>query len=114
MKDYMFIIRGGENMDEVYDAEAMQEHMQKWQTWMGGMAQEGKLVGGEPLMNEGKALTNGGTKVTDRPLVEGKELVGGYIIVKATTLDEATEMAKGCPGFEHDCTIEVREIRPMG
>lgn len=114
MKEYMMIIRGGEDVAAIKSPEEVQAHMQDWQKWMGGMAEAGKFVGGQPLMNEGKALIDKGTRVTDRPLVEGKELVGGYIIVKADSLDEATDMAKGCPGFEHDCSIEVREIRSMG
>lgn len=114
MKDYMYIIRGGDDLEATKSPEEMQEHMQQWQVWMEGIAAKGQLIGGEPLMIEGKALINGGKEVIDRPLVEGKEMVGGYILVKAETLDEATEMAKGCPGFEHDCTIEVREIKRMG
>ena len=113
MKDYMFIIRGGQDVGATKSPEEMQEHMQHWQKWMGGMAQAGKLVGGQPLMNEGRTLVASGTSVIDRPLVEGKELVGGYLIVKADSLDAATELAQGCPGFEHACTVEVREIRPM-
>ncbi len=112
MKDYLFIIRGGEDMS-TKSPEEIQAHMKDWEIWMGGLAQKGQLVGGEPLQNEAKTLTERGTKVTDRPLAEGKELVGGYIIVKANTLDEATGLAKGCPGFEHDCSIEVREIAKM-
>lgn len=114
MKDYMFIIRGGDDVAASKSPEEMQAHMEQWGKWMGGMAEVGKFVGGQPLVREAKSLVNGGTKVVDRPLAEGKELVGGYLIVKADDLGEATEMAKGCPGFEHDCTIEVREIMPMG
>ena len=112
MKEYMFIIRGGEDVSDK-SPEEMQAHMQDWQQWMGGMAEQGKFVAGQPLENEAKSLVDRGNKVVDRPLTEGKELVGGYLIVKAETLDEASEMAKGCPGFEHDCTIEVREIKAM-
>ena len=114
MKEYMLIIRGGEDVAAIKSPEEMQEHMQHWQKWMGGLANEGKFVAGQPLMTEGKSLTENGSKLIDRPLAEGKELVGGYIILKADSLDQATKLAKGCPGFEHDCTIEVREIRPMG
>ena len=113
MNDYMFIIRGGQDVGTLKSPDEMQEHMQLWQVWMGGMAEQGKLVGGQPLMNEAISLIDSGNKVIDRPLAEGKELVGGYLIVKADSLNDASEMAKGCPGFEHACTIEVREIRPM-
>jgi len=80
---------------------------------MGGLAENGKLVGGQPLNCELRSITESGTKIIDRPLAEGKELVGGYLIVKANSLNEASELAKGCPGFEHACTIEVREISEM-
>ncbi len=114
MKEYIFIIRGGQDIGALKSPEQLQEHMQEWQKWMGGMAKEGTLVAGQPLMDEAKSLIQSGTQVVDRPLAEGKELVGGYLIVKADSLAKATERAKGCPGFEHECTIEVREIRPMG
>ena len=45
--------------------------------------------------------------------VEGKEIIGGYLIVKANDLKEATEWAKGCPIFEHDGVVEVREIQQL-
>jgi len=114
MTEYMYIIRGGDAGLAEKSPEEMQAHMQEWQKWMGGMAKSGKLVGGQPLEGEGKSIIESGKKVVDRPLAEGKEMVGGYLIVKADSLDQATDMARGCPGFEHDCTIEVREIKPMG
>lgn len=113
MNEYLYIIRGGDDLS-TKSPEEMQEHMQLWQVWMGGMAEKGQFIGGQPLQLEGNTITERGNKVIDRPLAEGKELVGGYLIVKANDLNEATELAKGCPGFEHNCTIEVREIAPMG
>jgi hypothetical protein len=51
----------------------------------------------------------------DGPLVEVKELVGGYMIVSAATLDEAIEVAKGCPGLvQPGSGVEVIEIRSPG
>ena len=112
MKDYLYIIRGGDDMSG-YSPQQMQEHMQDWQKWMETIAQKGQLVGGEPLENEGKTLIEKGTKVIDRPLAEAKELVAGYLIMKAESLDDAVALAKDCPGFEHNCTIEVRQISPV-
>lgn len=109
----MYIIRGGDELAATKSPEEMQAHMADWQKWIGGLAESGKFLAGDPLAPEGSAVLDMGKKVIDRPLVEGKEVVGGYLIVKATSLNEATEMAKGCPGFEHDCTIEVREINKM-
>jgi len=112
MKDYLYIIRGGEDLSN-FSPEQMQQHLGEWQKWMGGLAKEGKFVAGEPLQDEGKSLVDKGTRVIDRPLAEAKELVGGYLIMKAGSLDDAIELGRGCPGLEHDCTIEVREIKSM-
>lgn len=109
----MFIIRGGDENVADLSPEQMQAHMQDWQKWMGGLAEQGKFIAGQPLVGGGKSLVDSGNKIIDRPLAEGKEMVGGYLLVKSDTIEEATELAKGCPGFDHDCTIEVREIQSM-
>ena len=77
------------------------------------MAQEGKLVRGEPLQWEGKVWSGADKVLTDGPYAEGKEIVGGYLLVKENDLDAATAMAEGCPIFESDGTVEVREIAPL-
>jgi hypothetical protein len=51
-------------------------------------------------------------RVPDGPLVEVKELVGGYMIVSAASLEEAIEIAHGCPGLMRPGSgVEVIEIR---
>jgi hypothetical protein len=40
-------------------------------------------------------------------------MVGGYLIVTATNLDQAVEISKGCPIFDYGGTTEVREILSM-
>ncbi len=113
MKEFLYIIRGGQEVYEKNSPEEMQKHMQHWEQWMGGLAQNGQLIGGQPLMTEGKTLIDNGSKVIDRPLAEGKELIGGYLLIKADSLDNAADIAKGCPSFEYGCSVEVREISPM-
>ena len=52
--------------------------------------------------------------VTDGPFMEGKEMVGGYLICKADSLEEAVEISKGCPILEYESGIvEVREIQEL-
>jgi hypothetical protein len=51
----------------------------------------------------------------DGPFVEVKELVGGYMIVSAESLDEAIQVARECPGLMHPGSgVEVIEIRTPG
>jgi len=90
--------------------EEVQAHMAEWGVWMQGLAEKGQLIDGLPLKAAGKQVTNGNV-VTDGPFAEGAEIVGGYLMVNASSLDEATELAKGCPVLDsEDGHVEVREI----
>ena len=112
MKEFLYLFRGGDARTANASAEVMQEHMGKWMKWMEDMGKQGKFVGGLPLNADGKTVKSRGI-VTDGPFAEGKEMVGGYLVVKADNLNEATEMSKGCPIFDLDGTVEVREILSM-
>ena len=111
MKEYLFLFRGG-NME--LSPEEGQVHMQRWMQWMDGLGKEGKFVGAQPLNKTGKQVTGNKKVVIDGPCMEGKEMVGGYLICKATSLDEAVEISKGCPILEFETgTVEVREIQEL-
>ena len=113
MTKFMYLFRGGDARMAEMSSEESQAHMEKWKSWMGGLAQSGNLIDGLPLAREGKQVRNGGALVTDGPYAEGKEIVGGYLIVNAENLDQAVEISKGCPIFENDGQVEVRELLSM-
>jgi hypothetical protein len=48
--------------------------------------------------------------VTDGPYMEIKESIGGYAVVKADSVEEAADLAKGCPVLNLGGNVEVREI----
>lgn len=116
MAEYLLIFRGGDaaRTEEQKSPEKWQAHMQKWMQWMTKITEDGKFVGAQPLKNAGKVVTGTNKVVTDGPFVEGKEIVGGYLICKAESFDEAVEMAQGCPVLEYDGLVEVRELGQMG
>jgi hypothetical protein len=96
----------------------MQRVIQKYSAWSAQLAQQGQLVGGDKLRDEGgkhirrgKQSDGGRTKVVDGPYTEVKEIVGGYFKVEATDYDEAVTLASQCPHLEFGW-IEVREIEP--
>lgn len=115
MTKYMFLFRGGDaaRPDQKTSPDESQAHMMKWRTWMESLGKAGKLISGEPLQKGGRVLTGRTKKVTDGPFIEGREVVGGYLLVTAANLDEATELSRGCPIFEHDGSVEVREVQKM-
>lgn len=115
MTEYLLLFRGGDSArtEEQQSPEKWQAHMQKWMQWMGELTEQGKFVGAQPLKVGGKLISGTNKVVTDGPFIEGKEMVGGYLICKAESLEEAVEISKGCPILEHDGIVEVREINEL-
>lgn len=113
MKEFLFIYRSDVNSQPQRSPEEMQNETKKWIDWIGGIAAQNKLADrGNRLQSDGKVLKSA-TMITDGPYAETKESIGGYSIIKADTLEEACEMAKGCPGLASGGSVEVREINPM-
>ena len=114
MKEYLFLFRGGDGPALQKSPEAWQSHMQKWMQWMGKLTEQGKFIGAQPLDATGKQITGSQKIITDGPFMEGKEFVGGYLMCKADTYDEALDIALGCPILEfEDGKVEVREIKSL-
>jgi hypothetical protein len=73
----------------------------------------------ENVVDLGGRLGKGGMALPqpppDGPFVELKELIGGYMIVSAASLDEAVSIAAACPGVVGPGSgVEVIEIRSHG
>ena len=79
------------------------------------IAKSGHYKGGEALQPTPTATTvrvrNGKTLSTDGPFAETKEQLGGFYLVEAKDLDEATAIAARIPGARIG-SIEVRPILP--
>ena len=77
----------------------------------------GNFVGGNALQSVSMATSvrvrDGKALHTDGPFAETKEQLGGYYMVEAKDLDEATAIAARIPGAATGC-IEVRPILEIG
>jgi hypothetical protein len=115
MKEFLLLFRGGEEgmTASGQSPEIFQQHMMKWKTWMENLGKQGKFIAGQPLAGGGSVVKGKNRVVTDGPFVEGKEIVGGYLIVKATDIRDAVEISKNCPIFEYDGIVEVREVQQL-
>jgi hypothetical protein len=84
---------------------------QKWNDWFDGLAAKGKVQHARPLGLAGRVVSGpAGERVTDGPFAEGKEIIGGYFFLTVADIDEATEIAKQCPGLPIGLTVEVRPV----
>ena len=113
MKEFLLVYRADYNTYPKGSPEEMQSITQRWMNWIAGIAAQEKLVDrGNRLVNSGKILKSNGS-VSDGPYTEIKESIMGYSLLKATSLEEATELANGCPILSFGGSVEVREINAM-
>ena len=83
--------------------------------WYEKWGATGKLDGGHQLQPVNTAKTVRSTGVTDGPFIETKEVLGGYSVIDADSMDEAVEIAKTWPGVDRGwITIELRPVMEMG
>jgi hypothetical protein len=108
----MFVFRGGgyaSPADSLSPTE-LQQHLARWNAWTEGLLASGRLTAAHPLAHPptGKTIRGRDRVVTDGPYAESKDLVSGAVLVEAASLDEAAELARGCPIFELGGSVEVR------
>jgi hypothetical protein len=110
MDEFILIFRHEDGL-KVASPEQIQVWMKQTRNWMGGIAAQNKLSGGNGLPFADAKVVHYNNVVTNGPFGDIKETIGGYIIVKAGSVDEAVEFAKGCPVLQGDGnTVEVRKI----
>jgi len=90
--------------------DALQANIKHWQEYMSNLKQSGVLVSGSRPTNEGKTISGSG-KVTKESVYNlNHELVSSLIIINASSMDDASEIAKNSPIFEFDGSVEIRPL----
>jgi len=94
--------------------EQMQQTMKKWMDWKDTLEKNGHIKQlGERLDGTGKVVRGKTRTVTDGPYVEVKDSIQGYMLVQARDMDQALELARGCPVLEGGGSVEVRPFVSM-
>ena len=113
MEEFALIMRHEDGM-KVASPEQIQNWMKLTMDWIGGIAAQNKFVSGTGLpFDDARVikLTNAKPIVTNGPFGDIKETIGGFIIVRADSVEEAVEFAKGCPVLQGEGnSMEVRKI----
>ena len=109
MSKFMYLFRNNPAAIQSMSPGQMQQHMQKWMDWRDTLEKNGHAKEfGQRLNVTGKVIKGKAKSVTDGPYVEVKDFVQGYLLIEAEDMDHAVELAKGCPIFENDGTVEIR------
>ena len=109
MKQFLILFREADGRAGTHQPEEIQRHQQNWQQWIEQQSTAGKWIGGSPLTLTG-ATINTDQHIHNGLYAIGTEIVGGFIILHAASLEEATAIAQTCPIFEFDGYAEVREM----
>lgn len=105
----MLIRESLENYGQMTPQE-MQDDIAEHVKWVEELVRKGNFKSGNPLSPSGKSVRGGEKIVTDGPYIETKEGVSGYYFLLAGSLEEAAEIARGCPSLRTGATLEVREV----
>ena len=81
--------------------------------WVEKMTANGIYAGGHKLTDDpGKTLAvkGGAVEVHDSPFAELSEVLGGLMIIEASDLEAAVEVARTCPHLVHNPVLHIRQI----
>lgn len=110
MDEFLLIMRHDDG-SKIASPEQMESWMKQTMDWIGGIAAQNKFVSGTGLPFSDARVVQSNKLVTDGPFGDIKETIGGFIHVRADSVEEAVEFAKGCPVLQGDGnSVEVRKI----
>jgi hypothetical protein len=112
---YLLLIYADESLPTTEaDGKAM---MEAYGAFTQGVIQSGHFKGADRLKPTSTATTvrvrSGKTLTTDGPFAETREQLGGYYLIEAKDLDEATAIAAKVPSAQIG-SVEVRPVWAMG
>jgi hypothetical protein len=112
MPSYLLIVGGADLDKRSGNPQFVPRMVERYLAWIRALRESGRWVASDKLNDQvGRRLTCRGGEVTDGPFIEAKDAVGGFFVIRAASLDEATEVARSCPGLTlQNGWVEVRLI----
>ncbi len=114
MRVMVMITGAGADEDKIAPTQEMLAQMGAYNE---ELVKAGVMLDGQGLQPTAKGarvvFSGGETSVVDGPFTESKEIVAGYWIWQVSSLEEAVEWARKCPGDPTVGLTAVLEIRPV-
>ena len=115
--NYLLLIYSNEAEENALSETQNKKLMDEYTEFTKSIIQSGAFKAADRLRPVSAASTvrirNGKTAITDGPFAETREQLGGYYLVEAKNLDEATAIAARIPSARTG-SIEVRPVWSMG
>jgi len=106
LHDFLVLSRGQWDRDR--SSAEIQAAIDAFYAWYEQLVADGQVVRGHRLARGGKVVSRHG--IADGPFVETKELIGGYWVVRARSLDAAAELMSHNPTIACGLAFEVRPL----
>lgn len=110
MKEFLLLLRENIEAYSHMSPEEMQNDINQHVKWVEELSKNGHFKHGNPLSPMGNQLSGKQKNLTDGPYIEGKEGISGFYFLLANSLEEVTELAKGCPTLAMGGNVEIREV----
>lgn len=105
MTHYLLLLKGKQELD--YSPEELQKRLEEYHNWVSTI--KDAYVTDNRLERTGAHIRDKNKITTDGPFLEAKEIIAGFIIIKANNLDEAIAISNTSPLLAY---FEIF-IRPM-
>ena len=110
MKKFLLLLHEDAEMVSKLSPKEMEELVNAHMSWATKLGESGHLISGDGLRPQSKLISGKDCIIKDGPFLESKEIIGGYYLLQAETLDKVMEIAKDCPNHLWGGTTEVRPI----
>jgi hypothetical protein len=113
---YLLLIYDNEKEFGAQPKPELDKMMADYNAFTADIQKSGHMVGANRLQSVANATTvrirAGKTQITDGPFAETREQLGGYYLIQAKDLDEATKIALKIPSARTG-SIEIRPVWSM-
>lgn len=113
MNDYAILVKRSPDYSR-YSDQDMQDHLTKVLAWIDTLKSQGRFQDVRRLgPRRGLVSAAGDAEIFDGPFTEAKEILSGFFLIRAESLEEALSLARDCPSVDIGCDLEVREFKAL-
>lgn len=114
MQEYLLVFRNASNADGyMATSQDRAADMPLWQSWIGNIAMQGKLVSTAPIEFDGLQVTGHETVKGPHRSVDSV-LISGFLLCRAESMEEVAVWSRSCPILKYpNSSVEIRPIIPF-
>jgi len=114
MKEFLLIVRTEGDIWNLLSPDKLQEHIEHGTAYIEKLVQQGKIKSAQPLDTGSRIVTKTDGLLRDAPYNETKEVIAGYFLIVAASIEEAVAIARENPIFNDiPSKIEIHPIKPI-